>query len=299
MPYNSHAGELLTIYDAEDIPDRDQLKRAAAQFSMSSEALACLQAELTFYNPAENWITRQFTIEYAMLFKLALPSLAQERLPLLLGGTSNHFRVDILRRISGWDPFNVTEDADLGMRLSRLGYQTSVLDSTTHEEANVSFLNWLHQRSRWLKGFLQTWLVHMRQPIKVLKSTGKTGFLIFQANTISILISALLMPFFLVLTLYHIVTEGFCFSIHSPAHQFICVLNLSVFLLGYVISIATGRRALRDKHISGWWFELLTMPAYWLMMTLAAWIAVGQFIVAPFHWNKTEHGLSGFQKAQE
>jgi glycosyltransferase XagB len=292
-------GELLTIYDAEDIPDRNQLRLAAAQFAASSNKLACIQAELTFYNPNENWLTRQFTIEYAMLFKLALPSLAKEQLPLLLGGTSNHFRTHILRNIGAWDPFNVTEDADLGMRLARFGYRTSTLESTTYEEANIAFGNWLHQRSRWLKGFLQTWLVHMRHPRLTLARTGYVGFWIFQTNTIGIFISALFMPLFLGLTIYHIVTEGFCISISTATHQFICVLNLSVFILGYSISIAVGWRAMREKKIKGWWFELITMPIYWLMMTLAAWKALKEFIVSPFHWNKTEHGLSAFQKAHD
>jgi cellulose synthase/poly-beta-1,6-N-acetylglucosamine synthase-like glycosyltransferase len=292
-------GSLLTIFDAEDVPERNQLRMAAEKFAAADESLACLQAELTFYNPSENWLTRQFTIEYAMLFKLALPSLAQEKLPLLLGGTSNHFRTKILRDIGAWDPFNVTEDADLGMRLARLGYQTSVLESTTYEEANVAFWNWLHQRSRWLKGFLQTWFVHMRNPISLFRKTGFVGFWIFQANTIGIFVSALFMPLMIGHTLYQLMTQDFCFSLHDPTEQFICVLNMFVFFLGYGISIAAGWRAIRLKKIDGWWRELATLPVYWLMMTLAAWKATWQFIVAPFHWNKTEHGLSAFQKAHE
>jgi glycosyltransferase XagB len=290
-------GSLLTIYDAEDIPDRNQLRLAAEKFSRAQTNLACLQAELTFYNPSENWLTRQFTIEYAMLFKLALPSLAQERLPLLLGGTSNHFKTEILRNIGGWDPFNVTEDADLGMRLAQLGYVTSILESSTYEEANVAFWNWLHQRSRWLKGFLQTWFVHMRNPIKLIRTVGIAGFWIFQANTIGIFVSAMFMPVFFGHAVYHLIVQDLCFSITAAPKQFICVLNMFVFFLGYGISVVAGARALYLKQIKGWWWELASMPIYWLMMTLAAWKAVWQFIVAPFHWNKTEHGLSAFQKA--
>jgi glycosyltransferase XagB len=292
-------GSLLTIFDAEDIPDRDQLQVAAAQFANAPEKLACLQAELTFYNPSENWLARQFTIEYAMLFKLALPSLAKEKLPLLLGGTSNHFRTTVLRAIGGWDPFNVTEDADLGMRLVQSGYITSVLDSTTYEEANVRFWNWVHQRSRWLKGFLQTWFVHMRHPRQLLQSTGHAGFWIFQANTIGIFVTALFLPFFMGHASYHLIKEDLCFSLTAPAAQFICVLNMFVFIFGYGISIAAGWRALRLKHIEGWWLDLLSLPIYWLMMTLAAWKAAWEFIVSPFKWNKTEHGLSEFQKAHD
>ncbi len=119
-------GSLLTIYDAEDIPEPNQLREVARKFSGAGEKLACLQAQLSFYNPNENWLTRQFTAEYATLFGLILPALAAHNLPLPLGGTSNHFRTRNLRQIGGWDPYNVTEDADLGLRLARLGYRTGV-----------------------------------------------------------------------------------------------------------------------------------------------------------------------------
>jgi glycosyltransferase XagB len=161
-------GSLLTIYDAEDIPDPRQLRRAAAAFAVLPQDTACLQAELVFDNANENWLTRQFTIEYAMLFGMILPALAAHRLPLPLGGTSNHFRIDALRRAGAWDAYNVTEDADLGIRLARLGFDTDTITSCTYEEANVSLRNWMRQRTRWMKGFLATWLVHMREPLAAL-----------------------------------------------------------------------------------------------------------------------------------
>ncbi len=169
-------GELLTIYDAEDIPEHDQLRKAAECFALSAPDVACLQAQLTFYNPDENWLTRQFTLEYASLFGILLPVLANHRLPLLLGGTSNHFRSAALQAAGGWDPYNVTEDADLGLRLARLGYDCATLDSFTHEEANTRLLNWMKQRARWLKGFLATWFVHMREPLAFLREVGPAGF---------------------------------------------------------------------------------------------------------------------------
>ena len=141
-------GDLLTIFDAEDIPEPMQLRQAANTFAVRPKSLACLQAELTFYNPNENWLTRQFTVEYGTLFKLILPALAEAGLPLLLGGTSNHFRTSVLRQVGAWDPYNVTEDADLALRLVRNGFDISVLDSTTYEEANTQLGNWLQQRSR-------------------------------------------------------------------------------------------------------------------------------------------------------
>ena len=194
-------GELLTIYDAEDIPEPDQLRKAARRFAAAAPELACLQAQLTFFNPNENWLTRQFTAEYAMLFGRLLPVLADHRLPLPLGGTSNHFRTAVLRAVGGWDPFNVTEDADLGLRLARHGYDTGTLDSLTYEEANTRLPNWMRQRARWLKGFLATWLVHMRDPARLMREVGPAGFWVAQAVTIGVFASALLHPLCLVATL--------------------------------------------------------------------------------------------------
>ena len=159
-------GDYLVIYDAEDRPERDQLRKALAAFRQGPPNLACLQSKLNLYNADDNWLTRQFTIEYGALFDGLLPALDRLRLPIPLGGTSNHFRVAALKWLMAWDPFNVTEDADLGTRLARSGYRCQVLSSTTFEEAPVKFVSWLRQRTRWIKGYMQTWLVHMRQPAK-------------------------------------------------------------------------------------------------------------------------------------
>ena len=157
-------GELVAVYDAEDIPDPAAIAARCGVFAKAPADLACVQARLDFFNAGDNWLTRQFAIEYAVLFRRLLPVLASLSLPLPLGGTSNHFRADILRDVGGWDPHNVTEDADLGLRLARIGYRTGVIDSETEEEANGALGNWMQQRARWLKGWMQTWLVHMREP---------------------------------------------------------------------------------------------------------------------------------------
>lgn len=289
-------GELLTIYDAEDIPEPMQLIKAAEHFAASPKTLVCLQAELAFYNPNENWLTRQFTIEYGTLFKLILPSLAAEGLPFLLGGTSNHFRTSTLRSSGAWDPFNMTEDADLAIRLTRLGYDLDVLDSVTYEEANTELGNWLQQRSRWLKGFLQTWLVHMRDPVALIQTAGLSGFWIVQATTLGIFISSLFHPFFLIHAVY-LIGSGNFLSSKATSFQFLAGgIDLAVLVAGYTISIYAGWRALRLAHIGGWWFSLSTLPIYWLLSSIAGWMALWQFAVSPFHWNKTRHGLSAFQK---
>lgn len=287
-------GSLLTIYDAEDIPDSSQLREAAESFAAASDDVACLQARLHFYNASENWLTRQFTIEYATLFNLILPALARAGLPLPLGGTSNHFRTAVLREAGAWDPFNVTEDADLGLRLARRGFRTSVLVSRTLEEANTRTWNWLKQRSRWLKGFLQTWLVHMRSPTQCLGELGLAGFWIAQAMTIGVFVSALVHPVFLVHALWKVLHHDM--SGMTPALALLAGLNIAVFLLGYGISFYAGYKALKMNRIRGWWFPLLTMPAYWSLLWVAAIMALWEFAFRPFHWNKTEHGLSAMQR---
>jgi cellulose synthase/poly-beta-1,6-N-acetylglucosamine synthase-like glycosyltransferase len=287
-------GSLLTIYDAEDIPDRVQLREAAETFAASPNDVACLQARLHFYNASENWLTRQFTIEYATLFNLILPALARAGLPLPLGGTSNHFRTSLLRDAGAWDPFNVTEDADLGLRLARRGFRTSVLFSRTLEEANTRTLNWLKQRSRWLKGFLQTWLVHMRSPIQCLGDLGLAGFWIAQAMTIGVFVSALVHPVFLLHALWKVLHHDMTGM--TSALVLLAGLNIAVFLLGHGISFYAGHKALRMNRIRGWWLALLTMPAYWILLWIAAVMALWEFAFRPHHWNKTEHGLSAMQR---
>lgn len=285
-------GSLLTIYDAEDVPEPNQLREVAREFSSADGRLACLQAQLTAYNPNENWLSRQFTAEYATLFGLILPALAARRLPLTLGGTSNHFRTHILRSIGGWDAHNVTEDADLGLRLARLGYRTGVVQSLTYEEANTQLGNWLSQRARWLKGFMQTWLVHMRNPLRTVRELGPSGFWSLQALTAGIFFSALFHPFLLTLSIWAFVVNP---PHASAATMLLAGLNLEVFVLGYGVAMLAGAKALRQRGLKGWWFTIATMPIYWLLMSIAAWMALWQFIFTPFRWNKTEHGLSKFQ----
>ena len=289
-------GELVTIYDAEDIPEPDQLLKAAYRFAAAPPELACLQAQLTFYNPNENWLTRQFTAEYATLFAVLLPVLANHRLPLPLGGTSNHFRADVLRSVGAWDPFNVTEDADLGLRLARFGYSTSVLDSLTYEEANTRFLNWMRQRARWLKGFLMTWLVHMREPLTFMRDVGPAGFWAAQALTIGVFVSALVHPICMAATIILYIAFPLLPDGAGLALLLLTGVNLCVLLAGYGTGCILTRRALMKRGILGWTGTLASMPLYWLLMSAAAWMALWQFITRPFHWNKTEHGLSSLQR---
>jgi glycosyltransferase XagB len=285
-------GSLVTIYDSEDIPDRNQLKDAASIFGQRDEKLACLQAVLSFYNANENWLTRQFTAEYAVLFNLLLPQLSACGLPLPLGGTSNHFRVKALVDAGGWDPFNVTEDADLGYRLARLGYTTDCFSSHTYEEANIRLGNWMKQRRRWLKGFLHTWLVHMRHPVALLRELGPSGFWVMQCMSIGVFASALLHPFLLIHAIWFFASGEARAQMQFPLHSLAIGLNGAILFLGYGAAILCARAGLHKLGHRHWYATLLTLPFYWLLMTPAAWLALWDFLVRPHHWHKTEHGLS-------
>ncbi len=289
-------GSLLTIYDSEDIPERNQLRQAAATFASAGEDLACLQAVLTFYNANENWMTRQFTAEYAALFNLLLPQLARCRLPLPLGGTSNHFRVKALVAAGAWDPYNVTEDADLGFRLARLGYATDAFSSRTYEEANTQLENWMKQRRRWLKGFLHTWLVHMRSPGALIRQTGFAGFCVVQCMSLGVFASALLHPFLLAHAIWFFASGEARQQLALPLHGLAIGLNGAILVVGYGAAILCARAGLRRLGYRGWAGTLMTMPFYWLLLTPAAWLALWDFLVRPHHWHKTTHGLSALMR---
>jgi hypothetical protein len=292
-------GELLTIYDAEDIPEPRQLRLAAEAFAAGERSVACLQAALAFYNPGENWLTRQFAAEYGALFRVMLPAFGQHRLPILLGGTSNHFRMQALRACGGWDAFNVTEDADLGLRLARQGYQTDVLASTTLEEANPALGNWLRQRRRWLKGFLQTWLVHMRDPIGLHRDLGAAGFWTVQCMTLGVFGSALLHPVLALHAILGLMPGSLALTSQTIGGQVFSGVALALLAGGYGVSMALSAAGLARIRQKRRLTTIMTLPAYWLLQSLAAWLALWDFLVRPFHWHKTTHGLSRhFRKAR-
>jgi len=285
-------GDFVTIFDAEDIPAKDQLRCALHAFENGSENLACVQAPLGFYNSGDNWLTRQFTLEYAALFHILLPTLAAFKLPLLLGGTSNHFKIHILRQIGGWDPFNVTEDADLGIRFSRMGYQCGVIWPQTQEEANGRLQNWLRQRSRWLKGWMQTYTVHMRNPLLLWRELGPKGFLTFQALAGGMIISALAYPVFLVLLGLVLFQNQLFAGLNNWTGYLLLSLNGFNFVIGYTAAAmlgAEGVRRIGKMHIAR---SAFGVPFYWLLVSLGAYFALWQFFTKPFYWEKTNHGLS-------
>ena len=282
-------GDIVSVFDAEDQPDRLQLRRAAVAFSRLPPDVACLQARLGYYNGAQNLITRWFTIEYAMWFSLLLPGLVVSGGPVPLGGTSNHFRRHSLEHLGAWDPYNVTEDADLGIRLARRGSTVHLLDSTTLEEANSDFVNWMKQRSRWYKGYLQTWLIHMRHPFELLRDLGPRRFLQFSLFVGGTPILAILNPLFWVLTIIWFIGHPHFIVAAFPAPVFYLGLlcwAVGNFTIAY-LTVITTRVVNQPRLIAA----AMLVPVYWVMMSVGAIKALIQLVFAPSYWEKTTHGL--------
>ncbi len=283
-------GEFLTIYDGEDIPRPQQLKESVRLFRTRTDKTVCLQARLSFFNANENWLTRQFALEYAVHFGALLPTIARAQLPLLLGGTSNHFRVASLRKAGAWDPYNVTEDADLGLRFARLGFHAEMFASDTLEEAVTSLPSWMKQRSRWLKGLMITWLVHMRQPFKTGKSIGCMALWVTTALSLGAWLNAFLHPILL----------SWCLWSISGTQTFLQALISSVgivcLLIDYFVYAILGQLWLKRTYGAWWAGTLLTFPLYWLLSHFAAWLALYDLVRSPFHWRKTRHGVSKLQE---
>ncbi len=292
-------GHYVVVYDAEDLPEPDQLRKAIRSFAkaaqnpaLSSKPLACLQAKLNHYNRDQNWLARQFTLEYTALFDGLLPALQRLELPILLGGTSNHFRTELLREIGAWDAFNVTEDADLGIRLMRFGYRCEMLNSTTYEEACCQPRDWVRQRTRWLKGWLQTWLVHMRQPARLYRELGARGFAGFQIILGAQVLSLVAHPLFILFMIYEAWSGHLFATSYRVLGHIFWGLALGNFVLGYGVSIWLGFATLRKRGFYRLMPQLFLMPLYWLLISFATFRALVHYIKKPFHWEKTKHGLS-------
>jgi cellulose synthase/poly-beta-1,6-N-acetylglucosamine synthase-like glycosyltransferase len=283
-------GEYLVIYDAEDRPEADQLKKALLTFRRGGPELACVQAALNYWNDEENFLTRMFTLEYSYWFDYMLPGLDGLRLPIPLGGTSNHFRTETLRQLGGWDPYNVTEDADLGIRASALGYRVGVVNSTTFEEANCATDNWIRQRSRWIKGYLQTLLVHLRHPGELVRTTGLRQALAFALLVGGTPLTFLLVPPLYALFLVSLLVPSAALSSFFPA--WVLAVSLFNLLIGNALMVyltMMGAFKRRRYRLVPW---ALLNPAYWVLHSIAAYKAVWQLVTRPHYWEKTQHGIS-------
>lgn len=294
-------GEFLVIYDAEDRPDPDQLKKAVIAFRRAEQAgdrsLVCVQAALNYWNAGQNALTRLFTLEYSFWFDYMLPGLEALRLPIPLGGTSNHFRTAELRQLGGRDPYNVTEDADLGIRAAALGMTVGVIDSTTYEEANQAYGNWIRQRSRRIKGYLQTTLVHLRHPRRLVAEVGWR-----QAAAFGLLVGGTPLAFLFAPPLYAL----FVVSLVTPTpwighlfpHWVLYVGTINLVLgnsiMVYVAMLGAFKR---ERYRLVIW--ALTNPVYWVLHSIAAYKALWQLVFRPHYWEKTTHGLSTASPADQ
>ncbi|MGV1006250.1 MAG: glycosyltransferase [Candidatus Nanopelagicales bacterium] len=289
-------GDIVTIYDAEDLPEPLQLRRTVLAFARLPSDVVCVQSKLAYHNAHQNLLTGWFTAEYNLWFGYLLPGMMRSESPIPLGGTSNHLRRDVLEAIGGWDPFNVTEDADLGLRIHAEGYRTAVLDSTTLEEANSDVINWIRQRSRWYKGYLQTWLVHIRRPVQMWRSVGPRAFVrltLILAGTPVIAVLNLL--FWLITILWFlgqpaVVGAVFPWYVYFPA--------LVALIVGNGATLYMNLISLREDDRSDLIVAALTVPGFFALMSVAAAKGVYQLVRNPSYWEKTFHGLAHRPEAE-
>lgn len=286
-------GKYLTIYDAEDMPESDQLKKVVIAFGKAGNNYICFQAALNYFNKDENFLTKMFTLEYSYWFDYMLPGLFNLKLPIPLGGTSNHFDVEKLREIGAWDPFNTTEDADLGVRAAGKGYKVGVVNSTTYEEANAKLKNWIRQRSRWIKGYMQTWLVHARNSKNLYKSVGLRGFLAFHLLIGGTPFTFLMNPIMWSIFLFWLIAQAKSIDVLFPT--FVLYISLFNLLFGNFIGVYLNMLAVfRRKY-----YELLPYaflnPIYWMLHSIASYKALYELFTKPFYWQKTQHGITKFK----
>ncbi|WP_116131640.1 glycosyltransferase family 2 protein [Tropicimonas sp. IMCC34043] len=281
-------GQIVGVWDAEDAPDADQLHKVVRRFHERGPEVACLQGVLDYYNARTNWLSRCFTIEYASWFRVLLPGLQRMGMPVPLGGTTLFFRRAALEKIGGWDAHNVTEDADLGMRLVRMGYRTEIIDTVTKEEANCRVRPWITQRSRWLKGYAMTWSVHMRDPGRLWRELGPRGFLGFQILFLGTLTQFILAP---VLWSFWLLALGLPHPLASLIPGSLLLPLMGLFALSELVNLGTAAFAVRGREhrfLTPW---VLTLGLYFPLAALASYKAFYELSFRPFHWHKTCHGL--------
>ena len=290
-------GRFLVIYDAEDRPEPDQLRKSVECFRRAAPDVVCMQAKLNYFNRTHNLLTRWFSAEYSLWFDQLLPGLQSMDVAIPLGGTSNHFITERLRELGGWDAYNVTEDADLGLRIFLSGWKTAVLDSTTYEEATSRIHNWVRQRSRWVKGYMQTYLCAMRHPVSLGRQMGLRAYVMFHLFFGAATVCLLVNPFYWLLT-------GIWFTAHfAPIESVFPRLLLYLGVVGmfvgnavFTLTAVSGSYERRYYDDVKW---VLLSPLYWLMMSVAAWKALAQLFYKPFYWEKTVHGFCLYAEGAE
>jgi cellulose synthase/poly-beta-1,6-N-acetylglucosamine synthase-like glycosyltransferase len=281
-------GSIVGIYDAEDLPAPDHLRRVAETFARRGPRVACLQGALDYYNWQSNLMARLFALEYAAWFRVLLPGLVRLGLAIPLGGTTLFLRREAIEAVGGWDAHNVTEDADLGIRLARKGYGTEMIAIATQEEANCRPWPWVRQRSRWLKGYAVTWAVHMRVPRRLWRELGPRRFWAFQVLFLGTLAGFTLAP---LLWLLWLVPLGLPHPLAPLLPGPALAALAGLFLAGQALDLACAAlgAARAGKARLGLWAPLL--PLYFPLATLAVWRAWWEVAACPFRWDKTAHGI--------
>lgn len=280
-------GDIIGVWDAEDAPETDQIETVVSHFASADPDVACLQGMLDYYNARHNWLARCFTIEYASWWRLQLPGVAQLGLVLPLGGTTLFFRLDLLEELGGWDAHNVTEDADLGLRLARRGYRTELIPTVTYEEANCRAWPWVKQRSRWLKGFFITYCVHMRKPAVLLRDLGFLKFLGVQAMFLATVSQFAALP---LLWTFWLPALGLPHPVVTTLGEGVIWPLATLFVAAELLNICIGMLAVsgrEHRHLMPW---VLTLPFYFPLGVLASYKAIYELVCAPFYWDKTQHG---------
>jgi cellulose synthase/poly-beta-1,6-N-acetylglucosamine synthase-like glycosyltransferase len=281
-------GSIIGVYDAEDSPAPDHLRRVAEVFARREPTTACLQGALDYFNCDRTWVARCFTLEYASWFRVLLPGIERLGLALPLGGTTLFLRREALEAVGGWDAHNVTEDADLGIRLARQGYRTEIIPVSTVEEATTRIWPWIRQRSRWLKGYAVTWAVHMRDPRALWRDLGPRRFLGFQLMFAGTLLQFALAP---VLWSFWLVPLGLPHPLAQVLSPALLVALSILFLASQILDLAfavLGTHRAGKANLSIWAPVLIP---YFIMATVALYRAAWQLVWQPFQWDKTAHGL--------
>jgi len=287
-------GTIIGVWDAEDAPEPDQIEKVAARFNEAAPNVVCLQGMLDYYNARQNWISRCFTVEYATWWRVVLPGMARLGFVIPLGGTTLFFRRKALEKLGRWDAHNVTEDADLGVRLARYGYVTELIPTVTYEEANCRPWRWVRQRSRWLKGFMITYCVHMRDPKSLMRDLGFKRFMGLQMIFLATFSQFAFAP---VLWSFWVTIFGYTHPIQNVLGETAILALIVLFFIAEILTITMGMTAVcapNRRHLMKW---VLTMPLYFTLGTLASYKALYEMIVTPFYWDKTEHGVSKKSKS--
>lgn len=292
-------GTFITVFDAEDRPHPGQLRAALDVFRSHDSDVACAQASLCIDNTADGWLPRMFTAEYAGQFDVFLQGFSSFQMPLPLGGSSNHFRTSVLREVGGWDPYNVTEDADLGFRLARFKYRSVMFPSTTYEEAPARFSAWLRQRSRWMKGWMQTWSVHMRSPLQLWRDAGARGFFTLNILVGGNVLAALAHPILLGEFGFRLAMSAFDGGHASFLAKPFAGLYVATIAAGYLSTVVIGTIGLARRRLLHHAWILALTPMYWICLSAAAWRALYQLLREPYRWEKTEHGLARSSRLAE